>query len=331
MSTKFRELIDIPAVPEGIPGAPFVADLPKGEGSDTSARADLVIRGDTAIGVELSSPLSVLIDGNLLPGSVHAGTDVHAHGGILGLGRAEVVAGRDVSALSAKNAVIRAGRDVNIASRIEGCEVLAGFALDACSAEVVGCRVRSAFFVSACSLGDDRGTPTWIAIGTPELNRCALEPLDEELRNVRRDAALLARAVESLAAGAKYLNANQMRKARSLEESLRRLRGQSVTLQRRRVMLANDHESCVCLRVTRKIHSGVTVTVFGRTHHFSNAVFGPGWIGLRRVTGSVELVYLDENTGREITLEAVAATADMSFLSEAPGKGPPGGRRTCGH
>lgn len=312
MSTKFRELIDNPAAPGGITGALFAADLPQGGGPDTTARADSVMQGDTAIGVELSSPFSVFIDGTLQPGSVHAGTDVHAKGGIFGLGRAEVVAGRDVSAQSAENTVIRAGRDVNIASRIERCEVVAGFAVNACSAEIVGCRVRSAFFVSASSLGDDRGTPTWIAVGTPDFIRCTLESLDEELRSVHRDAALLARAVESLAAGVKYLNANQIRKARSLEESLFRLRGQCDTLQRRRAMLANHHEACVCLRVARKIHSGVTVTVLGRTHRFSKALSGPGWIGLRRVTGSVELVFLEENSGREITLEAVAAMADAS-------------------
>ncbi len=157
----------------------------------------VVVRGNVNPGFTVKAGQNVEIQGGIAGGHVEAGGDVVIRYGILGGGKARVVAGGKVQCRFVEGAEIHAGSDLSVVDGILHAQVHAGgrVILTGSRGSIIGGQIRARSEVTCKLLGSSSGTPTEVMVGMPPELRAELDRLRTQVRLVEEK---LTRAMQSL-------------------------------------------------------------------------------------------------------------------------------------
>lgn len=243
----------------------------------------LLVRGDVAATMEVHVTGDVVVNGTVEAALVEAGGNVTVKGGIIGLAEAlqdaaaaartaRIVCGGALRAKFIENAVISAGRDVDVEREVRQSNIAAGGSVNVGppntqQSAITGGQIRAMQAVRAGTIGSPAGIPTLVQAGLDPHADIKRSALARKRQKMNEEKAKLEQLLM-------FLRANPQRAPGDVAERARnthvKLSHDLLQLDAEEAQLVHDLQplASATIQATRRFCSGVTIQVGNKVQEF---------------------------------------------------------------
>lgn len=243
----------------------------------------LQVRGDISATMEVRVTGDVVVNGTIEAALVEAGGSVTVKGGIIGMAEtvhdatatartAHIVCGGGLRAKFIENAVISAGRDVEVEREIRQSSIAAGGSVNVGppstqQSAITGGETRALLAVRAGTIGSPSGIPTRVQAGLDPHADIKRTALTRKRLKMNEDKAKLEQLLMFLQANPARATGDVVERARNTHA---KLLGDLAALEEEEAQLVRDllPQYNATIAATRRFCSGVTIQLGNKTQEF---------------------------------------------------------------
>jgi uncharacterized protein len=280
--------------------------------------------GDVIVGrnvldlFKISSTTDIVIHGFAEGAEIHAGHDLHVHGGITGKGKGRFHAGNDISAKYIANAHVEAGNNISAHNEIANSDVTCAGKILGSHCTIMAGQIKATAGVECHTVGSPAGVRTVVEIGFNHLAHGAVCTRLHELEEQKKVVGDLRARLEPLIKNQRNLCAKDKERMTEINFEISEAEAQlaAIKAELKAACEAARARPRTELSVSHGIHPGVTVRFPGLETTINSFIKGPVKILAVRMNGEKRILQMDPLTKnfKQLPTATVSDQADDFVL-----------------
>jgi uncharacterized protein (DUF342 family) len=275
---------------------------------------EVLITGTVRDRFEVKSKKMISVHGAIEAARVRACGDVQVVGGVAARGNGLISSKGNISVRFCSDACLTAGGDIVIHRQAMNSQMLAAGRLIALRGSVIGGFAHAMGGAELYTVGSEANVRTRLAFGAEPAAIEQVEQLKEAIRKRRDQVNMIRDKAMPLVTNFGRLSQEQRAQVTELLEKADIIEDEVVQMDGRYRQLVREFggEAMPRVRIARRVHPGVIISVGKRAASVQKPLVGPLTIELRQDRGRHGLATVDESSGRVQTLpDAQLAEAEL--------------------